>query len=603
MAAVDRRNPNLDDFVGLNWSCWVDGVNILPSDADSNAEGSSKYWSTRCESMTLMKEDMHIYGHCPAHDEVYLVVCSYCGQVVKPQAFEKHCERRHGPLPKICSPSPAVASQWQPCPSSNLHISREKQKDGRIQGDSTTSSAGLPAHKHRLTKDTVSFSSMEKLPQETPPPHSLKSSSTLPHPRVPPWHSGPLPHGHCSSSTSVPERPIAQKPTAEKECDLNKHSRALDPKRKKLCSRELICNTDSIQQQQKALGKTKTFDQLEAEPKTGSAGRNIEQLPVKTKEKTQHSEAFEDNIKTQSNKCNLKSSCHILRSRDTSVSFAEEDGDSTVEVEVQPPYPFNQTLLSSDEDEDEDEQEEAEDLPATPLHPKPLGLCTFGCRTFGCSIFTFDRRWHHLRFALSAMFEHHVGTHLWKKMAQVPKGLRSHHNTPQISGSPIRTGARLPKSFHTLNLDSTSFGQQEAKLSQSYAHSKKQPSSNSPASLSPGRPCSNAVRRPNRSQLKEAELLHDANSEDKSFIHIRDPLFHEKGQPHAPSSDGPLNRSFPFRQNLCPPQQTVMESGRTGHAQKRKSRNESMPLSSSATTTSKYKRLSPPSCSKLLAWK
>lgn len=34
MAALNRRIPNLDDFVGLNWSCWVDRVNILPSDGE-----------------------------------------------------------------------------------------------------------------------------------------------------------------------------------------------------------------------------------------------------------------------------------------------------------------------------------------------------------------------------------------------------------------------------------------------------------------------------------------------------------------------------------------------------------------------------------------
>lgn len=34
MAATDRRNPNLDDFVGLNWSCWVDKVNVLTSDGE-----------------------------------------------------------------------------------------------------------------------------------------------------------------------------------------------------------------------------------------------------------------------------------------------------------------------------------------------------------------------------------------------------------------------------------------------------------------------------------------------------------------------------------------------------------------------------------------
>uniref|UniRef100_A0A8C0BME6 Uncharacterized protein n=1 Tax=Buteo japonicus TaxID=224669 RepID=A0A8C0BME6_9AVES len=34
---------------------------------------------------------MNIFGHCPAHDEFYLVVCNHCSQVVKPQAFQKHC--------------------------------------------------------------------------------------------------------------------------------------------------------------------------------------------------------------------------------------------------------------------------------------------------------------------------------------------------------------------------------------------------------------------------------------------------------------------------------------------------------------------------------
>lgn len=35
--------------------------------------------------------DMSIFGHCPAYDDFYLVVCNHCSQVVKPQAFQKHC--------------------------------------------------------------------------------------------------------------------------------------------------------------------------------------------------------------------------------------------------------------------------------------------------------------------------------------------------------------------------------------------------------------------------------------------------------------------------------------------------------------------------------
>uniref|UniRef100_G3NYF1 Ataxin 7-like 2a n=1 Tax=Gasterosteus aculeatus TaxID=69293 RepID=G3NYF1_GASAC len=122
MAALDRRNPNLDDFVGLNWSCWVERVNISPSDAGSNVEDGSKHVRNPPETMTLKKEDMHTFGHCPAHDDIYLVMCSHCGQVVKPQAFEKHCERR------------------------------ERRKDGRCHEasvpSSSSSSAASPVHQH-----------------------------------------------------------------------------------------------------------------------------------------------------------------------------------------------------------------------------------------------------------------------------------------------------------------------------------------------------------------------------------------------------------------------------------------------------------------------
>ena len=98
---------------------------------------------------------MHIYGHCPAHDEIYLVVCSHCGQVVKAQAFEKHCERRHGLLTKMCSQSTTLAPQQRPRPGrqlSNLSPARERQKDGRCHEASGSSSAVLPVHQHRPNK-------------------------------------------------------------------------------------------------------------------------------------------------------------------------------------------------------------------------------------------------------------------------------------------------------------------------------------------------------------------------------------------------------------------------------------------------------------------
>uniref|UniRef100_A0A3Q2E6W7 Ataxin 7-like 2a n=1 Tax=Cyprinodon variegatus TaxID=28743 RepID=A0A3Q2E6W7_CYPVA len=81
MAAVDRRVPSLDEFVGQSWTAWADWAGVTAAD------------------------DMSIFGLYPGHDDFYLVVCSHCGQVVKPQAFEKHCERRHAPLANRSDPA------------------------------------------------------------------------------------------------------------------------------------------------------------------------------------------------------------------------------------------------------------------------------------------------------------------------------------------------------------------------------------------------------------------------------------------------------------------------------------------------------------------
>ncbi|XP_075951331.1 ataxin-7-like protein 2b isoform X2 [Anarhichas minor] len=614
MAALDRRNPNLDDFVGLNWSCWVERVNILPSDAGSHVDDSSKHVRKHPETMTLKKEDMHTFGHYPAHDEIYLVVCSHCGQLVKPQAFEKHCERRHGPLTKTCGQSSSLAPQQRLCPArplANHSSSRERRKDGRCHEAGAPSSAASPVHQHRPSKaqqEAVSVRSVEKFPQEKSPLPHHSSSSTL-RPRVPPWHSGPLPPGHCSSSTSPSELPSVQKPTAgqssesqsplrgartysrthkninKKECDLNKQCGVLDPERKKPCSQELICNTDSVHQQQKALGRTKTSDQLTEEQKTASAGRDMEQLPVKSKDKEQHHQQ-QEKITLQSS-TTFNSNCHILRSE----SIPEEEGGSAVEVEAQPQIPFNRSLFPGEESED-NEQEEALDLPATPWHPKPLGLCTFGCRTLGCSIFTFNRRWHHLRVALSAMLEHHVSTHLLKKMPQVSSGLRSCNVTPPTVGSPVRT-ARPTKSTISLSLESTSLGPLETKTSQHNSHSVKPPSSTTSARLA---------------QDSSAAQKAAHSGEDKSSKYIRDPLLNEKGQPHVPSNPGTVNGTFSHKKKPCPPlhpsprsrkrppgiQEKVVGYNHRGPAQKRKGSNEPQPLSSSLSRT-KCQRLSSPS--------
>lgn len=104
---------------------------------------------------------MKIYGYCPALDNFYLVVCSHCGQLVKPQAFEAHCQRRHAHT-KLCTTSSGFMEQQCPQPRRlpSIPSSREGHKTGEPQEAAGTSkTASAPQHKTTkvLTEDARSY--------------------------------------------------------------------------------------------------------------------------------------------------------------------------------------------------------------------------------------------------------------------------------------------------------------------------------------------------------------------------------------------------------------------------------------------------------------
>lgn len=111
---------------------------------------------------------MHIYGHCPAQDDIYLVVCSLCGRVIKPQAFENHCDRWHGPRSTRCSQSSSLAHQQGPRPGPslwNLSSSKETARNGRCH-EASSPHTTLPAHQRR-TADTRKENSRQEGVNET----------------------------------------------------------------------------------------------------------------------------------------------------------------------------------------------------------------------------------------------------------------------------------------------------------------------------------------------------------------------------------------------------------------------------------------------------
>ncbi|OXB68128.1 hypothetical protein ASZ78_014589 [Callipepla squamata] len=98
MAAVGERRslPSPEAMLGQPWSHWVDAAKLHGNDGTALEESFKEYGKNR-EAMRLCREDMPIFGLCPAHDDFYLVMCNHCNQVVKPQAFQSHYEREFDP--------------------------------------------------------------------------------------------------------------------------------------------------------------------------------------------------------------------------------------------------------------------------------------------------------------------------------------------------------------------------------------------------------------------------------------------------------------------------------------------------------------------------
>ncbi|NWV09496.1 AT7L2 protein, partial [Ptilonorhynchus violaceus] len=252
----------------------------------SELEESGKSGSKKLDTMTLIKEDMDIFGHCPAHDEFYLVVCNHCSQVVKPQAFQKHCERRHGPLSKLYARAAAchVAVNGQPVPGGTPGAAkalREKHPGARGRAQP------LP---ERTDKDNnlclfVPVVNLEKIPSipkpdghgiKVPPkavPTNSKESPGKPAaaavPKEPPVPAGV--GGDSAMPESIPAPgdkdvgapkppPRSHRKLARKECDLNRQCGPL----------LAVTQIHSVHQRREVQGRAKDFDVLVAELKASA---------------------------------------------------------------------------------------------------------------------------------------------------------------------------------------------------------------------------------------------------------------------------------------------------------------------------------------------
>lgn len=226
----------------------------------------------------------------------------------------------------------------------------------------------------------------------------------------------------------------------------------------------------------------------------------------------------------------------------------EEDKPHLEEASTRPHSPLTPTHISGDESEAEGNDDLA-DWHSTPWHPKPAALCSFGSHSLGHGVFTFDRRLHHLRSAMSAMVENHLSAHLWKKIPQAPA---PHSQSPPAkpaavpaSPSSISQHSKQKAGSHNSTPLKTSFysshgpgketNPQSSSTSKVYGQSENSGGGQStappsklgraPAQSGPGRPKSSSSR-PNKQQLRLREAER-ATTPDAASLRKRKASFEE----------------------------------------------------------------------------
>ncbi|XP_020833974.1 ataxin-7 isoform X2 [Phascolarctos cinereus] len=331
MATVGERRslPSPEAMVGQPWNHWVEAAK-LPGKDGSELEESLKEFGKNREVMRLCREDMPIFGLCPAHDDFYLVICNHCNQVVKPQAFQSHYERRHSSSnkPPLTAPPSSMYSFFS-------SLSKSKGNSSSAGGNSRSCGGGVISAPSSNSKLLKSPKDKPQLSGNSRPMHAVQHSR-IPHDKIltpsvkvekiHPKMDGALlktalgSAGSATVSSSIktglncpsipkpplpspgqilngqgllPAPPILEKKSedhsnnrkflhkrlSEREFDPDIYCGVIDVETKKPCTRSLTCKTHSLTQRRAVQGRRKRFDVLLAEHKNKSREKELLRHP------------------------------------------------------------------------------------------------------------------------------------------------------------------------------------------------------------------------------------------------------------------------------------------------------------------------------------
>ncbi|KAG5830810.1 hypothetical protein ANANG_G00314530 [Anguilla anguilla] len=452
MATLDRKVPSPNTFLYKPWSAFIEAVKLQNSDI-AHVEDTGKDIGNGRDARKLNREDMHLYGQYPAYDELCLVVCNICSQVVKPQGFLSHYERRHAPScdsrppltqrPKVSHSSPPQPRPFRP-PRDNQHtpFSRAPHTVYPPKGARTKPCVSVPV---------VSLEKMSCLGRVEGPhvrisyPSSSSSSSSSPAAKA---HAlpflligqavhGPAPlldrkHQNGTKGTKPYKR------VSGRVFDPNKHCGVLDPESKKPCTRSLTCKTHSLTHRRAVPGRGKQFDSLLAEHK----GRHLREQQGSHAHPSRPAQSHEPTSSTSTD-CQDGRTTSLLKSRLATAHIPRPPGgwSSVGPPDSAPPCPAagGGDRLSGEEGEGET----PEDLDCSNGSCALPQCCAFGSRLMGRGCFVFERRWDRVRVALRCMVEKHVNAQMWRKIPLAAES-RTPYPGPSLPRTPWPRPARRP---------------------------------------------------------------------------------------------------------------------------------------------------------------
>ncbi|XP_068163223.1 ataxin-7-like protein 1 isoform X2 [Antennarius striatus] len=229
MATLDRHIPSLDSFLCEPWSSFVSAAKFRVVDnVNSSVDKSDKQPPCLGEAAKRSrKQDMPVDTQFPAPEDLCLVVCHVCNQVVTPQGILAHYEKRHispipsrNPLVPVKPKVPAAVPPPAVAPNPGDTLAFRVPKDYPHSRFSKAPLAVYPPKGARNKTVSLPIVSLEKMPclnrtdsashvRLTPP---SSSSSPSPFPLKPPSVTPPpsqrsgekLTNGRGTSGPSTP---------------------------------------------------------------------------------------------------------------------------------------------------------------------------------------------------------------------------------------------------------------------------------------------------------------------------------------------------------------------------------------------------------------